>query len=156
MILTKRASDTILAAMLALPLVAAGASVALAQSGSANQANGSLEQSHGQWRASKLDGATVYNEQGANIGTINDMMLGSDGKVSNVVLSIGGFLGLSEKYVEVPFSKLKFEPSKSNSASGSSSGDQSVAAGNANGHDYSVVLPDMTKDALTKMTAFTY
>ncbi len=153
---TKHASRILLSATLALPLVAGGASLALAQSGNgAAQANGSLEQSHGQWRASKLDGATVYNEQGTSIGTVNDMLLGSDGKVSNVVISVGGFLGMGEKYVEVPFSKLKFEPSKSNPANnGTTTG--STAAGQANGHDYSVVLPDVSKESLTKMTGFTY
>ena len=68
--------------------------------------------SHNAWRSTKLDGATIYNDQGNNIGTIDDMLLDSQGKVSNVVLSVGGFLGMGSRYVEVPFSKLKFEPSK--------------------------------------------
>ena len=54
--------------------------------------------SHNDWRSSKLDGASVYNEQGTSIGTIDDMLLNSEGKVSNVVLSVGGFLGMGSKY----------------------------------------------------------
>lgn len=107
--------------------------------------NGSLEMSHNAWRSTKLDGAAVYNDQGTNVGTIDDMLLDSQGKVSNVVLSVGGFLGMGTKYVEVPFSKLKFEPSKGNATS------------NTNGnHDYSIVLPGVTKDSLNAMTSFTY
>ena len=53
---------------------------------------------------------------------------------------------MGSRYVEVPFSKLKFEPSKGNPATAGS------AVAN---HDYGIVLPEVTKDALGKMTAFT-
>jgi sporulation protein YlmC with PRC-barrel domain len=115
------------------------------------KAGGNLQQSHQAWRSTELDGATVYNGQGASVGTINDMLLDSSGKVSNVILSVGGFLGIDSKYVEVPFKKLKFEPSKGNPA------DNTAASGaSANSHDYSVVLPSVTKDSLKAMTAFSY
>jgi sporulation protein YlmC with PRC-barrel domain len=113
--------------------------------------NGSLEQSHNAWRSTKLDGAIVYNEHGDTVGTINDMLLDSAGKVSNVVLSVGGFLGMDSKYVEVPFSKLKFEPSKGNPASNGA-----ALAAAAKNHDSSIVLPGVTKDSLKAMTAFSY
>jgi sporulation protein YlmC with PRC-barrel domain len=73
---------------------------------------GALQKSHGSWRSSKLVGATVYNDRGDNIGTIDDLLIGNDGKISNAVISVGGFLGLGSKLVEVPFSQLKFEPSR--------------------------------------------
>ena len=111
-----------------------------APSATAAKASGNLQQSHSAWRSTKLDGANVYNEQGTSVGTIDDMLLDSAGHVSNVVLSVGGFLGMDSKYVEVPFSKLKFEPSK----------------GNTNNHDFSIVLPGVTKDSLKAMTAFSY
>ena len=122
-----------------------------APSATAARATGSLQQSHDAWRSTKLDGATVYNEQGTSVGTIDDMLLDSSGKVSNVVLSVGGFLGVDSKYVEVPFSKLKFEPSKGNPAVGAA-----TPAVNANSHEYSIVLPGVTKDSLKAMTAFSY
>jgi sporulation protein YlmC with PRC-barrel domain len=80
---------------------------------------GGLTKTHGDWRASGLVGATVYNDQGDSIGTVNDMLVGSDGTVSNTVISVGGFLGIGTKYVEVPFKNLKLVPSKSNPESGS-------------------------------------
>lgn len=87
------------------------------------------------------------------------MLLDSTGKISNVILSVGGFLGVNSKYVEVPFSKLKFEPSKGNpaaatTATGATTG--TAPAANANDHDYSIVLPGVTKDSLKAMTAFNY
>ncbi len=145
----------VLSSLVALPMLAAIPVAAQAQAAVTTTANGGLEQSHGQWRSSKLVGASVYNDGGNSIGTVNEMLLGSDGQVSNVVLSVGGFIGIGTKYVEVPFSKLKFEPSKSNPASNATPAN-SVSAGAANGHDYSLVLPGVTKESLTSMTAFSY
>ena len=170
-----------------LPLAAAAlllgtASFASAQttspapSATAARAGGSLQQSHNAWRSTKLDGATVYNEHGDSVGTIDDMLLDSTGKVSNVVLSVGGFLGVDSKYVEVPFSKLKFEPSKGNPAAATThttatgttttattgtiadttTGIAMMPAAGANNHDYSIVLPGATKDSLKATTAFSY
>ena len=145
-------------ALMALPLLAGVSATADAAANGAMTANGSLDKSHGDWRSSKLVGATVYNSQGNSIGTIDDMLLGSNGNVSNVTVSVGGFLGVDSKIVEVPFSKLKFEPSKSNSNSGGGSDNavNTVAPGNADGQDYSVVLPNVSKSALNSMSGFTY
>ena len=58
------------------------------------------------WRASKLIGATVYGSDNASIGEVNELLLASDGKVNGVVIGVGGFLGVGEKNVAVPFEKL--------------------------------------------------
>lgn len=89
---------------------------------------GSLVKTSGDWRASELVGATVYNSDGKSIGTINDLLVSSDGSISNAVISVGGFLGIGQKLVEIPFNQIKFVPSKSNPASGSS---ESTSANNA-------------------------
>jgi len=80
--------------------------------------NGSLVETNGDWRCSELVGATVYDDQGDSIGTVNDLLLSPDGVVSNAVLSVGGFLGMGSKLIEVPFKNLRFVPSQSNPASG--------------------------------------
>ena len=80
--------------------------------------DGGLMKTHGSWRASGLVGATVYNDQGERIGAIDDLLLSSDGTVQNAVVSVGGFLGIGSKLVEVPFKNIKFAPSKTNPASG--------------------------------------
>lgn len=61
----------------------------------------------GEWRGSKLAGVDVYNEANEKIGDVNDVILDRSGKVSNVILGVGGVLGLGEHYVAVPFDKLK-------------------------------------------------
>src|SRR4249920_1811460 len=60
------------------------------------------------WRASKLAGVNVYNEANEKIGDINDVVLDRSGKVANVILGVGGVLGLGEHYVAVAFDKLKW------------------------------------------------
>ena len=60
-----------------------------------------------EWRTSKLVGAAVYNKANEKIGKIEDIVLKSDGSLDEVVLSVGGFLGIGDKYVSVPFSALK-------------------------------------------------
>ena len=59
-------------------------------------------------RTSKLVGSKVYNNADENIGSIEDIILKPDGSMDEVVLSVGGFLGMGDKYVAVPFSDLKF------------------------------------------------
>jgi sporulation protein YlmC with PRC-barrel domain len=62
----------------------------------------------GAWRASKLAGVKVYNDANEKIGEINDVFLDRSGKVANVIVGVGGFLGLGERYVAVAFDKLKW------------------------------------------------
>ena len=62
----------------------------------------------GQWRASKLVGVDVYNEANEKIGDISDVIVDKSGKVENVVLGVGGFLGMGEHYVAVAYDKLKW------------------------------------------------
>jgi sporulation protein YlmC with PRC-barrel domain len=73
----------------------------------------------GGWRASKLVGVNVYNEANEKIGDINEVILDRSGKVTNVILGVGGFLGMGEHYVAVAFDKLKWvnEPARSITAS---------------------------------------
>jgi sporulation protein YlmC with PRC-barrel domain len=72
----------------------------------------------GEWRASKLVGVDVYNDANEKIGDINEMILDKSGKVTNVIIGVGGFLGMGEHYVAVAFDKLKWvdEPVRSAAA----------------------------------------
>src|SRR5262245_63271222 len=62
----------------------------------------------GNWRASKLVGLSVYNEKNESVGSINDMLTDKNGKIVAVVIGVGGFLGVGEHLVAVPFEKVKF------------------------------------------------
>ena len=56
----------------------------------------------GEWRASKLAGVDVYNEANEKIGDINEVILDRSGKVANVILGVGGVLGLASTTWQSP------------------------------------------------------
>jgi len=43
-----------------------------------------------------------------SIGKIDDLVIGTDGRISHAVLGVGGFLGIGEKNVALPLSDIKF------------------------------------------------
>jgi sporulation protein YlmC with PRC-barrel domain len=61
-------------------------------------------------RLSNLMGYDVWNQNGDQIGTVNDMVLDFDNSsIPYVVVGTGGFLGLGEKKVLVPWKMLKVQ-----------------------------------------------
>ena len=75
----------------------------------------------GDWRASKMAGLSVYNDKNESVGSINDLLTDKSGTIKAVIIGVGGFLGVGEHLVAVPFDKVKFvtEPVAYTSASGS-------------------------------------
>jgi sporulation protein YlmC with PRC-barrel domain len=71
----------------------------------ASTSNSSLQ---GNWRASKVVGLSVYNDNNESLGSINDLLMDKNGNIKAVVLGVGGFLGVGEHLVAVPFDKIKF------------------------------------------------
>src|SRR3954451_19928474 len=74
----------------------------------ANTGHWMTQEKAGQWRASKLKGLNVYNNNNEKIGDINELLVDKDGKIEAVVVGVGGFLGMGEHDVAVPFNELKF------------------------------------------------
>ena len=62
----------------------------------------------GDWRASKLPGLSVYNDKNESVGSINDLLMDKSGNIKIAVIGVGGFLGMGEHLVAVPYEKLKF------------------------------------------------
>ena len=60
------------------------------------------------WSAEALIGREVQNIQGEDLGDINNVIIDEQGRVKAVTIGIGGFLGIGEKDVGVPFSALEF------------------------------------------------
>jgi sporulation protein YlmC with PRC-barrel domain len=84
-----------------------GLASAQTNTGNKDTASATLHK-EGEWRASKLAGVDVYNEANEKIGDINDVILDKSGKAEKVILGVGGFLGMGEHYVAVPFEKIKW------------------------------------------------
>jgi putative membrane protein len=76
-------------------------------------------QSPTDWTAEALIGRTVENAQGENLGEINNVIINEKGDVVAVIIGVGGFLGIGEKNVGVPFDALEFrtaDPAESREA----------------------------------------
>ena len=90
-------------------------------------------QSSSEWRASKVVGLYVYNDANERLGSINELLMDSSGKVVKAVIGVGGFLGIGESDVAVNFDQLKFvnEPMRTTSttAPASSTSDRPGGAG---------------------------
>jgi sporulation protein YlmC with PRC-barrel domain len=84
------------------------------------------------WRASKLIGAAVYNDQNQRIGKIEDMIVSPDGKISAAVIDVGGFLGIGRHRVAIPADSFTDITAKK------------------------LVLPNATKDALKALPEFRF
>ena len=83
------------------------------------------------YRASKVIGNSVINDENQTIGKIDDLLVTRDGKEPYVVLSVGGFLGMGTRLVVIRYDSLKFADNK-------------------------IVLPGGTKDGLKMLPAFQY
>jgi sporulation protein YlmC with PRC-barrel domain len=91
------------------------ASVAFAQTPTATSDRASMapvaasdSSFQGNWRASKLVGVNVYNDNNESLGSINDLLTDKSGNIKAVVIGVGGFLGVGTHLVAVPYDKIKF------------------------------------------------
>jgi sporulation protein YlmC with PRC-barrel domain len=123
----------------------------------------------GQWRASKLVGLNVYNEQNEKLGDISEILLDKSGKVEGVIIGVGGFLGMGQRDIKVEMSKLKFvdEPVKSSATTtttttGTGAGASRPAttttttSSDKKWYPDHAVLSGATKDQLKAMPEFKY
>ena len=131
------------------------------------------------WRASKLSGLNVYNENDEKIGDINEVLVDRQGKAEAVVIGVGGFLGIGEHDVAVPFAALRWEmTSRAASASGNAvvpstpqtattapaaspgagvrTTGSTLASGDARGYPDHAVLPNASKEQLKNAPQFRY
>ncbi|QQO16505.1 PRC-barrel domain-containing protein [Bradyrhizobium diazoefficiens] len=127
----------------------------------------------GEWRASKMSGLKVYNDSNENIGSINDLLMDKSGNVKIAVIGVGGFLGMGEHLVAVPYEKLKFvneavaytgtggaggTMNKSTTTTGAATGTDKTATTTSSGSKW---YPDhavfnASKDELKNMPEFKY
>ncbi len=136
--------------------------------------NGSLQRYHGAFRASKLVGSNVYNQSGQTVGSVDDLLIGEDGKISQAVVSVGGFLGIGGKLVAVPFNEFKFVESRKSTTADSAVAPMEPTTATVNTPPanatlpaktsaaaaepvyFSVVLPSATKSSLSSAAEFKY
>ncbi|MGZ5096318.1 MAG: PRC-barrel domain-containing protein [Burkholderiales bacterium] len=84
------------------------------------------------YRVSKIMGTTVTNDKNEKIGSLDDLVIGSDQSLY-AVLQVGGFLGMGGHLVVVPYNSLKIDQ---------------------NGKK--IELPGASKEALQRLAEFKY
>ena len=83
------------------------------------------------YRSSKIVGSPVVNDANEKIGDVDDLLVEPSDKVLFAELSVGGFLGMGERLVVVPFRSLQIASNR-------------------------VMLPGGTKDTLKALPEFKY
>ena len=53
-----------------------------------------------------LIGQPVVNEAGEKIGDVDDLIMDNQGRLSAALIEVGGFIGVEEKLVAIPFNSL--------------------------------------------------
>jgi sporulation protein YlmC with PRC-barrel domain len=87
-------------------------------------------------RADKVIGAQVYNSANESIGTIDDLIIEPNDRVVYAIVSVGGFLGVGDRLVAVPFERVSFQ--------------------REDDKDVRMILADSTKAQLEAMPQFRY
>jgi sporulation protein YlmC with PRC-barrel domain len=59
------------------------------------------------WTVTNYYKQPVYDPKESKIGDIDDVLVDSAGKITGLVIGVGGFLGAGEKNVIVPYSAVK-------------------------------------------------
>ena len=145
----------LLCAALAMP---AAAQTAATPTGNTGTAATTYQMKAGEWRASKVQGVNVYNTNDEKIGDVKELLLSRDGKIEAVVVGVGGFLGMGEHDVALPFDQVQWidqpRETRTTTSSGSSAAPATGTTPATNARDNaSRWYPDhavvnMTKDQL--------
>jgi hypothetical protein len=56
----------------------------------------------------------VYDPSDSKIGEVTDVLVNHDGKIEAFIVAVGGFLGVGEKDVAVPFNAINFTNKNNN------------------------------------------
>jgi sporulation protein YlmC with PRC-barrel domain len=86
------------------------------------------------WTVTNYYKQSVYDPKESRIGDVDDVLVDKSGKITGLVVGVGGFLGAGEKDVIVPFTAVKSEKK----------------------NDKWYLTLDESKDDLTKAAGFKY
>ena len=74
------------------------------------QTNSPTHQPHSLIASDRVEGTPVRRPDGSKVGTIQRVMIDKlSGNVAYAVLTFGGFLGMGQKHLPVPWAKLKYD-----------------------------------------------
>src|SRR3546814_12383411 len=59
-------------------------------------------------QGNKLIGADVKGASNEKIGDVTEVLVSTDGKINAIIVSVGGFLGMGDRRVALPWEQLRF------------------------------------------------
>jgi sporulation protein YlmC with PRC-barrel domain len=65
-----------------------------------------------EWLADMFIGQSVRNPAGETLGEVEDLLFDRKGQISTAIIGVGGFLGMGEKKVGIPYGMLTFDAGK--------------------------------------------
>ena len=106
--------STALALIIAAPALSANAQTSPSEqpagaTGGAMAQSVVTQQQPSDMLARTLIGMSVRNQQDESIGKIDDVVIDDKGQVKAVIVSVGGFLGIGDKDVALPWSEVKVD-----------------------------------------------
>jgi len=108
-----------------------------------------------------LRGARVYGANNENVGDIRDILLERDGRVAAFIVGVGGFLGIGEKSVALPFNAFEFAPAGSVASATSGAARDPATTGSTPSRSSAgsmkperIILRNMTKSDLEAAPTF--
>ena len=101
-------TTTALVALLVAPALAQQQQQAATQQPT-GQSGFIAQQQDDQVRADELFDTGVTNGAGEELGDVEDLLLTRDGQVAGAIVGVGGFLGLGEKQIAVPWQELQIQ-----------------------------------------------
>ena len=75
-----------------------------------NMQDSTLERSSDTISSDRVDGTAVYGADRDKIGTVTNMLIAKrEGRVTDVIVSVGGFLGIGSELHSLPWSKFSYD-----------------------------------------------
>jgi sporulation protein YlmC with PRC-barrel domain len=75
-----------------------------------NMQASTLASGHETISSDQVDGTAVYGSDREKIGSVTNMLISKrDGKVTDVIVSVGGFLGIGSELHSLPWSKFSYD-----------------------------------------------
>jgi PRC-barrel domain len=104
-----------------------------------------------QWVFTKFRGSDVLGPDNASIGSVTDLLFDASGKISGVVIGVGGFLGIGTKSVAIDMSAFNAVPAEPGSKDSNN-----APTGNASDPTNIKLKVAWTKDQLKEAPDFQY
>ena len=106
----KRSLAAFVAVLFAAPLIASAQTTRPADRSARDSKGPAWKNNAGLHETKDIIGTRITNAEGKDLGKIDQLLIDRNGKVSHVVIGVGGVAGAGEKKVVVSWSDLKFAP----------------------------------------------